>query len=155
MAGNPSEDDLKRWHKYFAIECNNRAWELTTQSRSVDEDREMLDAAHASLLHWSKIGNELNRMRGKMLLAEVHSLLGFGELAYSYAKEMHDYFISNETPDWEIAFAHAIYAHAAQISGDTAAHKAVYEQAVRAIECIADDEDREIVQKTFNEVPSP
>jgi hypothetical protein len=107
------------------------------------------------MLHWSAVGNEQNRMRGQMLLAEIHALLGFGKSAYSYAKKMHDYFITNETPDWEIAFAHTIYAHAAQVSGDTATYKVAYENAVKAIECIADDEDKEIVQKTFNQVPSP
>ncbi|MBT4161084.1 MAG: hypothetical protein HOE54_07225 [Gammaproteobacteria bacterium] len=155
MSAKPTEDDLKHWHRYFAIECNNRAWTLTTQRRSANEDQEMLDAAHASMLHWSNVGNELNSMRGKMLLAEVHSLLGFAEPAYSYAKEMYEYFLGNETPDWEIAFAYTIYAHAAQVSGDTVTYKAAYENAVKAIEGIADDEDREIVQKTLDEVPSP
>jgi hypothetical protein len=53
-----------------------------------------------------------------MLLAQAHALAGQGKSAYGYAIEMHDYFVTRaETPDWELAFAHAIHAHAAFAAG--------------------------------------
>ena len=51
----------------------------------------------------------------------------------AYAQEVADYFLGRDTPDWEVAFTHAVYAHAA----------------------IADDEDRVIVANTFAHVPQP
>ena len=111
MSQQQSESERAAWHKRFAAECNNRAWELTTAARGAPEDREMLDVAHASAWHWGKVGSELNRMRATMLLAEVHALLGMGERALANAEEMRTYFLAHESPDWEIAFAHAIYAH--------------------------------------------
>ena len=28
MAGEPSDDELRQWHRRFAIDANNRAWQL-------------------------------------------------------------------------------------------------------------------------------
>ena len=116
---------------------------------------EMLDAAHASALHWNAVGTELNRVRAKMLLAEVHSLLGLADSAMAYADEVRGYFIGRDAPDWEIAFVHAIHAHAAATAGDADTHRQSYEEARRAVEAIADDEDRKIVLDTFAHVPPP
>ena len=137
------------------MRCNNIAWELSTQPRSTIQDREMLDAAHASAWHWSKVGTQLNQMRATMLLAEVHALLGFGASAFTFAVEMRAYFLGNDTPDWELAFTHTIYAHAAYAAGRFADHRAAYEQASIALMALTDEEDRNIVTKTFDQVPRP
>jgi hypothetical protein len=68
---------------------------------------------------------------------------------------MHAYFTSHDTPDWEIAFAHAIYAHAASVAGASAVHRRAYESASAAVAAIADNDDRAIVMKTFSRVPRP
>ena len=155
MSQQQSESERAAWHKRFAAECNNRAWELTTAARGAPEDREMLDVAHASAWHWGKVGSELNSMRATMLLAEVHALLGMGERALANAEEMRTYFLAHESPDWEIAFAHAIYAHAAHAAGRANEHRDAYAQAEAALAAIADDEDRAIVAATFRLVPPP
>jgi hypothetical protein len=147
--------DIASWHKRFATEANNRAWDLAETQRTPAQDREMLDAAHASAWHWSAIGIELNNMRASMLLAEVHAQLGHGVSAFEFAQEMHAYFTTHESPDWEVAFAHAIYAHAASLAGAHAVYFRSYETATRAIKAIARDEDRAIVMKTFSKVPRP
>lgn len=138
------------------MQCNNRAWALAVQPRSPEEDREMLDAAHASAWHWARVGTELNRMRAMMLLAEVHALLGHGATSMGLAAEMRAYFLANEeTPDWELAFTHAIYAHCAHAAGETEAYGAAYREAARALAAVADEEDRRIVAQTFRQVPVP
>jgi hypothetical protein len=152
---SPETTDLRPWHKRFAMETNNRAWDLAVIERTPAEDLEMLDAAHASAWHWSAVGTELNRMRATMLLAEVHALLGHGPSAFEFAQSMHTYFAANETPDWEIAFAHAILAHAASVAGVSAVHRRAYENATVAILAISSEEDRAIVVKTFSKVPRP
>ena len=155
MTNTPDENDPVKWHRYFAIECNNRAWELSVAQRGETEDEEMLNAAHASALHWQVAGDELNRMRARMLLAEVHALLGLGRSAFGYARAMRDFFLSRDTEDWELAFTHAICAHAAHAAGMQDEHARAYDEAMRAIEAIAGDEDREIVMQTFTQVPAP
>jgi len=89
-----SSEEATAWHRRFAAASNNRAWDLSVQGRNVAEDQEMLNAAHASAWHWTKVGTELNCMRATMLLAEVHALLGFGQSALAYAEKMRTYFLA-------------------------------------------------------------
>jgi N-acetylglutamate synthase-like GNAT family acetyltransferase len=138
-----------------AMQANNRAWELSTQDRSPAEDREMLDAGHAASWHWQRIGNELNRMRAAMLLAEVHAALRLGASALKYAEEMRAYFLAHGAPDWELAFTHLVHAHAAHAAGRYDEHRAAYAQAEAALNKIQDAEEREIVQRSFARVPRP
>lgn len=151
----PESSDPQEWHKFFASTANNRAWELSVRPRTPAQHREMLDAAHASAWHWSAIGTEQHSMRATMLLAEVHALLGHGASALSYAQKMKAYFLREATPDWELAFTHVIYAHAASAAGAPELHRKAYAEAVTAIQAIADEEDKSIVLKTFDQMPDP
>lgn len=155
MGDAPASEEVAAWHRRFAAAANNRAWELSVRTRSAAEDQEMLNAAHASAWHWAKVGTELNRMRATMLLAEVHSLLGLGQSALAYADEMRRYFLGVQSPDWEMAFVHAVHAHAASAAGETEKHRASYGLAVAAIEVISSKEERAIVVSTFVHVPKP
>ena len=153
MSTMPDDAQSAEWHRRFAASCNNRAWDLTTQPRTRAQDREMLDAAHASAWHWSQVGTELHRMRAQMLLAEVHALLGMGLSAYVLAEEMRTYFLAVDTPDWELALTHAVHAHAAFASDRPQEHRRSHDAAAAALGAVADAEDREIVEKTFNLIP--
>jgi hypothetical protein len=150
----PSEEAIAT-HRRFAVASNNRAWDLSEQTRSSEEDREMLNAAHASAWHWTRVGTELNCMRAIMLLAEVHALLGFEQSALAYAEEMRTYFLGIRSPDWEVAFVHAVHAHAASSAGETEKHRASYGLAVAALGAISSEEERGIAVRTLNHVPRP
>jgi len=90
-----------------------------------------------------------------MLLAEVHAQLGMGESSLRLADEIRGYFLSYEAPDWEIAFVHCIYAHATWVAGAEELYRSAYQDAVAAIDQIAEPEDREVVIRTFNQLPAP
>jgi hypothetical protein len=155
MSDGKTLEDATAWHRRFAVASNNRAWDLSVQSRSGAEDQEMLNAAHTSAWHWWKVGTELNRMRATMLLAEVHALLGFGKSALGYAEEMREYFLRVGAPDWETAFVRVVHAHAASAAGETAKHRMSHELATAALATISNEEERRIVASTFNHVPKP
>ncbi len=155
MSTSPDDTQLEQWHRWFAAECNNRAWALTTRAHTQEDKRNLLDTAHASAFHWAAVGTELNRMRALMLLAHVHALVGHGPTALAYAREMQAYFAGRDTPDWELAFAHAILAQAAHAAGGAEKHAQAYSAARIAVEAIADPEDRKIVEETFSLVPQP
>jgi hypothetical protein len=156
MPAESSIDDLARSHRWHACECNNAAWTLAElSSRSAEQDDEMLNAAHAAAFHWSKVGNELNAARASMLLGHVHAALGHGATAMRYARESFDYLVAHDPPDWELAFAHAILAHAAAAAGETGLHREHFAQAEQLGKAIADSEDREIFFKTFLTIPKP
>jgi hypothetical protein len=148
------EDELRRLHKHFAIECNNRAWRLSEAPRRGDsEDREMLDAAHAAAFHWSKVGTELNMAGAAMLLGHVHALLGHGDVAVSYARSSFDFVTERESPAWEVAFAHAVLANASAAARDTVNHAAHYAQA-KELGAALDDEERSYFDAMFRTIPS-
>jgi hypothetical protein len=155
MSDNKASEEATAWHRRFAAAGNNRAWDLSVQTRNAAEDKEMLDAAHSAAWHWTKVGTELNRMRAIMLLAEVHALLGFGQSALAYAEEMRAYFLRVPSPMWEMAFVHVVHAHAASAAGETAKHRASYGLAVAALEAISNEEERRNLASTFSHVPKP
>lgn len=156
MAERPSPEEIARWHRYFAVETNNRAWDLCEkEGRTEAEDREMLDAAHATSLHWGHVGTAVHHARATLLLAHVHALLGRGEQALGDARLALGMFGSCEAEDWDLAFAHAIVGQAAAALGDEATHAEHYATAVALGRAIAGDEDREIFQTFLARLPRP
>jgi len=150
-----TEDQQYSAHRWFAVECNNLCWDLTTATRTPQQDARMLHAAHAAAFHWGCVGEAVHHMRADQLLAHVHALLGMGDTALRYALSCRQYFATNETPDWELAFTHAILAQAAAVAGDASLHASTYAEARSAMDAIADPEDRAIVEATFVLIPEP
>ena len=156
MTRTPTDTQPETWHRHFAAQANNRAWDLAESRTDASRDAEMLTAAHAAAWHWDAVGTELHRMRAMMLLALVNALAGHGATAWQQAETVHTFLLGqSETPDWERAFVHAIHALAAAAAGRGDAHRASWEQARLSIAAIADDEDRAIVLKTWAQVPAP
>jgi len=143
-------------HRYFAIECNNKAWDLVERADPIASRDELLNHAHASAFHWQAIGTDLQKMRATMLLANVHASLGLGGSAMNYANQMRSYFLAQSSvADWEIAFVHTIHARASACVGDTAGHKDSYANAQNALAAIVEPEDKAIVMLTFEQIPKP
>ena len=156
MLKPPEDTRPDSWSRFFAATANNRAWQLAEQVPAEADARELLDAAHAAAWHWHAVGNELQRMRALMLLAQAHATAGLGTTALAYADEMRSHFLAApDTPDWELAFVHAVHAHAAAVAGSPQRHAHSYAQAVSALAAIADREDRAIVERVFRHVPPP
>jgi hypothetical protein len=151
-----SPEELARWTRWFAIECNNRAWRLAeAASRTPAEDDEMLHSAHAAALHWGKAGTELHKARATMLLGHVHALLGDGANAMTYARRSFEYVTSHDSPAWEVAFAHAVLANAAGAARDEALCAEHYAIAHRLGAALPDAEERSIFESTFKGIPVP
>src|SRR5215475_14226877 len=130
MPRSPEDIKPESWHRFFAATANNRAWQLAEQRASEADLRELLNAAHAAAWHWQVVGNERNRMRAVMLLAQAHAMAGLGTSALAYADEMRAYFLGAPgTPDWELAFVHTVHAHAASVAGSAEQHLESYIQA--------------------------
>jgi hypothetical protein len=153
----PSNDhEPATWHRRFAAESNNRAWQLAeAASRTVAEDREILEAAHAAAYHWRKVGTDEHAARADMLLAHVNALLGQGSIAMAYAKASSDAITSRASPDWEVAFAHAVLANAASAAINAQLHGRHYALAKTIGFGLADAEERRIFEATFSRIPAP
>src|SRR5882672_536068 len=157
MADAPAREDVQKWNRWFAVECNNRAWRLAEQvSRTPAEDEEMVHAAHAATLHWSRVGTELHQARAAMLLGQVHALVGDGKRALRYARESFAFVTARQdTPGWELAFAHAVLANAAAANDERSLHNTHYARAKALGSALTDDEERAIFEATFRTVPAP
>ena len=152
----PEDAKPQSWQRFFAASANNAAWTLAELPADEVDMRELLDAAHAAAWHWQNIGTELNRMRALMLVALAHAKAGLGTTALAYAEDMRAYFLASpSTPDWEIAFAHVVHAHAAWAAGAEESHARSCSQSAQAIAAIASAEDRDVVQRVFRHVPTP
>ena len=151
-----SPEEITKWDRWFAGEANNLAWTLAENPhRTASEREEMLRAAHAAAWHWSRIGTELHQARADLLLGLAYALAGHGSLAMTYARRSYDYLTSHQSPDWEIALAHAVLAHAACAAQEKALHATHYASARSLGEAIADPEEREIFRRTFDQLPTP
>ena len=115
----------------------------------------MLDAAHAAAFHWSTVGTEIHAARADMLLPHVHALLGHAELAMQYANASYTKVTSRESPQWELAFAHAVLAHAASAAGNAELHSRHFALAKQMGRALPNAEEREIFEATFCRVPVP
>lgn len=159
MAEKPTQEQIDQWHRWFAVECNNRAWDLIDkETRSPEEDREMLYLAYAAAYHWSKVGKPVNDARADVTLAHAHALLGQGEPALEYARRSLAFFEGREGEerpgqDWDLAFAHAEMARAAATLGDSELHARHYQLAEQLGQAIQEAEDRQVFMAEFARIP--
>lgn len=156
MNQGPTPEMIAKFHQWFAVECNNRAWDLAVKlPRTAEETREMLDAAYAASFHWAKIGKPVNIARADMTLAHIWAVLGNGEQAQKYAKQCLDFFEANHGEEWDIAFAHAEMAYAAYVRGDHAAHVRHHAEADRLGQAMKSEEDKSVFMEEFSRIPKP
>ena len=152
----PADTDPAHWHRFFGAYANNSAWTLAEMPAAELDAQALLDAAHAAAWHWQHVGNEVNRMRARMLLALAHARAGLGTTALAYLDEVRAWFATrSDVAEMEIAFAHVIDAYAAFAAGDRDKHATSYAEAGRACAAIASADDREVVERVFVHVPTP
>lgn len=147
-----SQDDIKKANQWFAIECNNAAWDLTSQADlSAEQRQELLLTAYASVYHWSKVGEPVNVARGEMLLAHTHAIRGEGEAAMRYAKNVKAFYDANGGDTWEIAFGHLEIGFAYGVLGDKSGSASQLDK-VRELIGQMDREDAAIVEDELKRV---
>lgn len=146
----PDMQTPEAWHRHFAVEANNQAWDMSESTCTLPNPLALLNVAHASAWHWQTVGTELNLMRSLMLLALAHARASLGPTAWHYAQTMKSFFLArSDTPDWELAFVHIVHALAARANGDPQTYMASSILAQAAMQAIKNQEDREIVEKTY------
>jgi len=127
----PDDQELTalEFHTAMAKGLFNHTWTLLDMdSRTIDQDDEMISAAHASRYHWMQIGENLHAARGEWQLSRVYSVLGRGEPATYHGHRCLDITHANDIGGFDLAFAHEAVARAAAVTGDSglaAAHLAL------------------------------
>lgn len=131
--------------RQLAVDLFQATWALLDRDdRSADDDAAMVNAAHASLHHWSAVGGPEHRARGEWQVSRVYSVLGWAEPAMWHAVRCLAICDEHGLVDWDRAFAHEAVARASLVAGDAAA-AAEHVALARAVR-IADEEDRALVE---------
>jgi hypothetical protein len=136
-------------NRALGIHLFNATWTLLDKAdRSVAEGDDMLHMAHASAHHWRAAGagaSANNLARSEWQVSRVYTVLRRPEPAAYHARRCLEICQQHGIGDWDIAFAYEASARAAAIGGDLEAARSWADQAYRASEAIAEDEDRDLV----------
>lgn len=115
---NISEDKLK-WHRQEAVACFNATWDLIDKvTRSKREDNEMIHLAHASVYHWSKVGEPVNIVRGEWQISRVSAMLNREESALKHAEYALEICEKENITGFDLAFIYEALARAYMVKGD-------------------------------------
>jgi tetratricopeptide (TPR) repeat protein len=144
--------DKEKAHRWFAVQLNNRAWDLLEAAQRTDpEEDEMVHAAHASVYHWLQAGNAVNHARSLCLLGNVYATLRRVSEALRYAAQCVELTEANpdDVADWDFAFAYDGLARATAAAGDQKSAAQVKSTAGDYGERIADADDKKFFDQWF------
>ncbi len=143
--------DVAVAHRYFAIECNNQAWDwLETGDRTPEKTDAAIHTAVASLFHWSQVGTPLNVLRARYLLANVYAMAGQSENACR-AVTCCEELLAAGAEDWDRAFVLDARSRATHAAGDHATAEKQREAAQQSGAAIADAECRQAFVNWFSQ----
>lgn len=144
--------DVAAAHRWFAVELNNRAWDLVEAAERTDEQtEEMLHTAHAAWLHWSQAGSALNQQRAECLLSTAYAAAGRIEPAVHYGRScvrLSQQPDSEQTP-FDQASAHGCLARALSLAGETEEAAEQHRRASLAAEGLTDAGEREVYAQLY------
>lgn len=144
-------------HRTLGVDLYNKTWTLIEkETRTQDEDDEMVHMAHASAYHWLQVGTLANRARSHWQCSRVHVLAGQHEQALYHARRCHEIVEANEDgsmADWDLAGAYEALARVQLALGNAgeAMHWAVL--AREATAQIADEDDRKPIEADLATLP--
>jgi hypothetical protein len=140
-------------HRRLGVDLFNHTWTLLEKpDRTPAEDDELLHATHASAYHWSRVGAPENLARGEWQVSRVNAVLGRGEAALHHAQRCLDHCLEHGIGDWDLAYAYEALARAHKVAGDEAGYRRNLERARDAGTRIAEDDDREHLERDLAEL---
>ena len=132
----------------------NSTWQLIeAQSRSDDDEVEMLLAAATSRWHWGRVGGPEEVATGDWQVAHVASLLGHGALALRFAQRSLATAQQEGWGGWRLASAHEGMARASAAAGDAEARSLHVAAAEKALAEETADDDRTVIADQLATVP--
>ena len=143
-------------HRALGVALYNHVWTLLeTADRTPAQVDEMIHATHASRFHWSRAeGSEpVNLARGEWQCSRVYAVLGLGEPALWHAQRCLAINEANGAADWDIASAYEAMARACLVAGETGAAADWKAKATAALDGIADQDDRDIIEGDLATLP--
>ena len=151
----PARGEDQQAQRKLGIDLFNGTWTLLEKAdRTPDEDALMIHMAHASAYHWLQVGTPANFARSHWQCSRMYCVLGRSEPALYHARFVLSICQRNGIGDWDLAFAYEALARAHAVAGDTGQSRRWLEQARKASEDIADDDDRNLLLADLETIPS-
>jgi hypothetical protein len=131
-------------HKQFAIELFNNTWDMIEKTdRSDYDDIRMIHMAHASLYHWSYVGDAVNMTRGEWQISRVYCSVGLLESAQYHASRSLSICLNNQIADIDLAFAYEAFTRIAVLTQDKVSFNKYQSLALEASNQIASVNNRD------------
>lgn len=149
---------LKEFHTKIAKQTNNGIWPaLDKENPTADELEEAIHMAHTARYHWSKVGTPVNLVRAEYMITRVYAHANRGEAALFHANRGYELAKKAEKSDdnwkdWDMPFIYEALAKAHAAAGNKDDCKKWVEKAQKAIDTIADDQDKQICQGELDKV---
>jgi DNA-binding transcriptional MerR regulator len=140
-------------HRRLGIDLFNKTWTLLDkESRTREEDDEMLHCTHASAYHWLQVGTQANRARSEWQCSRVNAVLGRPEAALAHARRCLELVegAPEEMEEFDLPAAYEALARAQLVAGDLAEARRYRELGLEATAKIADEDDRRIMETDFS-----
>lgn len=141
-------------HRYFGVEFNNAIFGFAEKEHlSEEEKEEMIQTAHAAVLHWQKFSNATiaNSQRGYYMVAKAYVKAGEKENALKYANLCFEITSKNgdELQDWDFAYAYEMKARTAAMNNDKETFEKFYTKAKEQEAKIKDPGDLKYFSQDF------
>ncbi|HVS84298.1 MAG TPA: helix-turn-helix domain-containing protein [Gaiellaceae bacterium] len=158
VMGTTSESLDDAAHRRLGVDLFNRTWTfIEKETRTQEEDDEMLHCAHASAYHWLHAPHtNANRARSHWQCSRVHVLVNQPEGALHHAKRC--LAIVQEHPEemaeFDLPGAYEALARAHALAGHADEARRFLELGRTAAAKISDDDDRGIIEADLATVPA-
>lgn len=139
-------------HRRLGVDLFNKTWTLLEKdSRTVEDDDEMLHCTHASAYHWLQVGTQANRARSEWQCSRVNAVLGRPEAALVHAHRCLELVegAPEEMEEFDLPAAYEALARAHLVAGDLSEARRYRELGLEATGTIADEDDRRIMETDF------
>jgi tetratricopeptide (TPR) repeat protein len=147
----PSFDKLQA-HRWFAVELNNRAWDLIEAADlSPEETDELIDAAHGACLHWRAVGAPLNALRAECLLCTAYALTGLAESAVHHAEKCLRLSgqVGSDQTAFDLASVYGCASNAYSCYGDLENAREHYQRLLEYAGKVADGNERQLLERLY------
>ncbi|MDR1705112.1 MAG: tetratricopeptide repeat protein [Clostridiales bacterium] len=136
-----------------AIKLYNETWDLLdipAESRSDEQNLEMIHKTHASNYLWSLVGEPKNFARGEWQVSHVYAVLGCGELALKYGEASLKIVQESGIGGKDLAFGFEAVARAYAVMGDYDKAREYKAKGLEAASLLEDEDDRKYIEGELN-----
>lgn len=141
-------------HMKLGIEYFNKTWEyIDKKNRTISEDMQMINFAHASRLHWELSDcSDLKKARGDWQISRVYNILNMGETALKFGQESLRLIEANDYGDFDLVFAYETIAYAYKNIGDNQKKKLYLDLAYKNLINVKNKDDKDYCESELNKI---